>query len=383
MGGGHATREGREPTLRGRSRHPRQPARSGRKQAWSRALAGAGGVSQTIALNIDYRRPTLASASASSRPVGRHGPSFRGDGNAGRRSFNWVRLDVTYNANYLRAMKNSIVSDLFTRTADENYITARWCAANGLETDFFWNAVHSLEKYMKAVLLANGKPADKYGHDIVKMHDEISRFAADVLPTDLAKPANLPQDLWIPRTLSGFLDHLHGNGNADNRYLIYGFDQHFGDLQLLDQAVFAYRRLICPLEERAIPASEPNAPTFSHRDLLKMQPSYFASVGSGMPLDQLIHSREDTPLRHAALNVNFPFAPPGYQHTETTLQSAYHNPVLFRQIFDPLSSTNADTATLGLELANWVLGSIKLPPDVKTQIKDAIKAARQRHPSLP
>lgn len=290
---------------------------------------------------------------------------------------------MAYDANYLQAMKNSIVSDLFTRTADENYITARWCAANGLETDFFWNAVHALEKYMKAVLLANGKPADKYGHDIVKMYDEISKFAADVLPTDLTRPANLPQDLWLPRTLKGFLEHLYGNGNPDNRYLIYGFAQHYWDLQLLDQAVFAYRRLICPLGGHVIPAGRQNAPTLTHRDLLKQQRSYFASVGSGMPLDQLIHSKEDTPLRRAALNLNFPFAPAEYQHTETTLRSAAHNPILFRRILDPLSSSNADTAKLGLELADWTLQNIKLPRDVKIQIEDAMKAARQRHPSLP
>jgi hypothetical protein len=290
---------------------------------------------------------------------------------------------VAYDVNYLQAMKNSIVSDLFTRTADENYITARWCAANGLETDFFWNAVHSLEKYMKAVLLANGNPADKYGHDIIKMHDEIHKFAADVLSTDLSKPVNLPPDLWLPRTLKGFLEHLYGNGNADNRYLIYGFAQHYWDLPLLDQAVFAYRRLICPLDERVIPASMPNAPTLTHRDLLKKQPSYFASVGSGMPLDQLIHSKEDSPLRHAALDMNFPFAPAGYVHTERTLRSASHNPVLFRRIFDPLSSGNADAVKLGLELADWTLQNIRLPRDVKIQIEGAMKAARQRHPSLP
>ncbi len=51
------------------------------------------------------------------------------------------------------ASKNNLVHELFVRTADENYIAARWCAINRLNTDFLWLAVHALEKYLKAVLL--------------------------------------------------------------------------------------------------------------------------------------------------------------------------------------------------------------------------------------
>ncbi len=58
-------------------------------------------------------------------------------------------------------------------------------------------------------------------------------------------------------------------------------------------------------------------------------------------------------------------------------------PVLFLRILEPLSSTDIDTAALGMELAAWVLQSVKLPPDVKKQIKDAMDTAHMRHPSLP
>lgn len=37
----------------------------------------------------------------------------------------------------LQAEKTNIAEELFARTADENYITARWCAMNRLRTDFF------------------------------------------------------------------------------------------------------------------------------------------------------------------------------------------------------------------------------------------------------
>jgi hypothetical protein len=54
------------------------------------------------------------------------------------------------------ASKHNLVLELFVRTADENYLTARWWAVNHLNTDFLWLSVHVLEKYLKAVLLLSG-----------------------------------------------------------------------------------------------------------------------------------------------------------------------------------------------------------------------------------
>jgi hypothetical protein len=44
---------------------------------------------------------------------------------------------MTFDEHHMHLMKKNVVDELFTRTADENYITARWCAMNGLQTDFF------------------------------------------------------------------------------------------------------------------------------------------------------------------------------------------------------------------------------------------------------
>lgn len=51
----------------------------------------------------------------------------------------------------------SIVDELFIKTADDSYVAARWCYANGFDVDFFWLAGHALEKYLKAVLFLNGR----------------------------------------------------------------------------------------------------------------------------------------------------------------------------------------------------------------------------------
>jgi hypothetical protein len=62
----------------------------------------------------------------------------------------------------LYAHKHSIADGLYIKTADENYVIARWCCSYNLDTDFFWLAAHSLEKYIKAALLLNEQSAKEY-----------------------------------------------------------------------------------------------------------------------------------------------------------------------------------------------------------------------------
>ena len=45
--------------------------------------------------------------------------------------------EEAFNEEYHAALKSSLVQDLFVRTADENYITARWCVFNHLHMTSF------------------------------------------------------------------------------------------------------------------------------------------------------------------------------------------------------------------------------------------------------
>ncbi|MCI4591120.1 HEPN domain-containing protein [Sphingobium sp. BYY-5] len=283
----------------------------------------------------------------------------------------------------LSASKNNLAHELFVRTADENYITARWCAINQLNTDFLWLAVHALEKYLKAVLLVNGKSSKPYGHDIVKLYADVKLLAGPLLPDRLQKPADLEIHHWFERTAEAFIEHLLRNGNADNRYLIYGYVTRSEDLHMLDQMVFAIRRLICPLDERMFPRSDPGAPTVTHRDILTRQPEYYGRMG--MPLDGLIYDKGESDRRSAALNLNMAFALPDFPHTSIRGGSSSRNPVIIRRILDPLESDDPKWAAEGVELARWFLANVKVPkgsaadPGVTEQITAAIDAARAKH----
>lgn len=281
------------------------------------------------------------------------------------------------------ASKNNLAHELFVRTADENYVTARWCAINRFNTDFLWLGVHALEKYLKAVLLVNGRTAKGYGHDIIKLYADVRALAGPLLPDRLQKPADLDIHHWFERSAEDFIAHLLDNGNADNRYLIYGWTTRSEDLHMLDAMVFAIRRLVCPLDDRMFPRNDPGAPTVTHLEILTRQPDYCGRMA--MPLDELVSARTDSDARRAALNLNLAFAPEDYPHEPMRGGASARNPVIVRRILDPLKSDDPRWAAEGIEIARWFLANVQVPkgkpsdPGVTEQILGAIEAARTKH----
>lgn len=280
--------------------------------------------------------------------------------------------------------KNNLVRELFVRTADENYITARWCAINQLETDFLWLSVHALEKYLKAVLLLNGRSAKRsaadnksYSHDIERLYTDVKALAEELLPEKLVKPDALNIHHWHDQTPEQFMEHLHRNGNAHNRYLIYGYVTRPWDLHMLDAMVFAIRRLTCSLDERWLPNLKPEAPTFTHRELLARKPNHYGCLS--MPLDKLIAARKETPKRTAALNLNLAFAPANYQHEPLRSGSSSRNSVVIRRILEPLENCEPLRAAEGVQVGDWFLKNVTVPEEWEKEIKKAIKAARKEH----
>jgi HEPN domain-containing protein len=84
--------------------------------------------------------------------------------------------------------KHSLVDEFFIKTADDNYVVARWCADNGMDVDFFWLALHCLEKYLKAALVLNGRSAKNYGHNIKALYADVHPLAPELLPITLTIP---------------------------------------------------------------------------------------------------------------------------------------------------------------------------------------------------
>lgn len=289
---------------------------------------------------------------------------------------------MAYEIERIHSERALIVRECFVDTADDNYIVARWCFVEGLNIDWFWLAVHALEKYMKAALLLNGRSAKtyrdaagkprRYGHDIVALHEQVMSFAAELLPSNLAKPEVLAIDHWRDETPEAFLRRFYSNGNADNRYGIFGLVQHREDLFKLDSMVFALRRLCVPLDAYFLGKRRTGKRNPTHRDLLAKQPEYW-SVFPGSGLEQTAGGKRGDRLREVLLSFNFPFAPDDFPHGTMPSRTASRSPVLVRSILKPLvSAPDSRAAATAAELCSWAIDNIKLPPDVEEELRQAM-----------
>ena len=283
-----------------------------------------------------------------------------------------------YDLKPIDAQKKQIVQELFINTADDNYIAARWCFFERLNVDFFWLAVHALEKYMKAALLMNGRSGKSYrdntgksrlfSHDIEILYKHVKLLASDLLPNRLEQPNKLDVDYWFDEAPEDFLQRIYGNGNPDNRYQIFGFQQFRENIFKLDTMVFALRRLCVPLDGYILDSKVTN---LTNRDRLAKQPKQW-KVSSTSKLENTISGKRGGRMNKILLNLNFPFSPDDFPHDRIQGIMASQNPVLGRLILKPLSQISSrDTANIAVELTNWVVDNIQVPKDVKKQIQDA------------
>ena len=148
----------------------------------------------------------------------------------------------------LYADKSDIVKQLFINTADDNYILARISFHANLDVDFFWLAVHCVEKYLKAALLLNGQEAKSYGHDITALFSSVHTLAPELFPEKMTRPDRMPLEFWRDETFESFVARLYGEGQPDNRYQLWGYVRHPEDLWKLDEVVFHVRRVCQPLD---------------------------------------------------------------------------------------------------------------------------------------
>lgn len=270
-------------------------------------------------------------------------------------------LDDTYSD------KHSLIEVFFIRTADSNYITARWCSFNGLDLEYFWQSVHCLEKYMKAALVLNGKSAHGYHHNVVELFADVQLLAPEMLPATLTKPSMYGHTYWNGETPAQFIERLYQDGQADNRYALFGHVRHMDDVLKLDQVVFAIRRLCHPLEAHFLGEKSDGVPDESRRDWMARGDRSYDRLGSR--LEETIDGRHGEGPRQALLNWNVPFAPADFVHGDFNYSTSSENPVLVRRIFEPLERGPAHFAKAD-KLWEWLKANVQIPKHLVKKIED-------------
>jgi hypothetical protein len=278
----------------------------------------------------------------------------------------------------LNASKGYIIFDMFVRPADEDYVTARWCHNNQLVFNFYWNALQALEKYMKAVLLFNGKTAQNYGHNLQKLFCDVHIVAGFLLPNILTKPHGLSVNKWEDQQPLEFLKLIEDFGAPDNRYRMNRFVQEPYHLHMLDSMVWALRRIAFRLD-KTIDESVSESTAGTIREFLTENPSQ--TLPREAPLDQLLLA-ENSEKRRAFLNLNAAFAPANSEHTAIGGANAFHNSPLFLRIFSPLASQELEIAKVAYAAANWLLANTKCSKQLRCDITKAMEKAKSIHPSI-
>jgi hypothetical protein len=144
--------------------------------------------------------------------------------------------------------KSSTINAFFVETADENYLLARWSFLNRLYGQFYWNALHAIEKYLKASLCLNGRPVGNYKHDILQMYGDALSYSSDLLPAVIVPPTEIRSDNFRPCTAMDFVESIGLRGDSNNRYAYWGYGQRPDDLFKLDALVFSLRRITVDLD---------------------------------------------------------------------------------------------------------------------------------------
>ena len=278
----------------------------------------------------------------------------------------------------IRPSTNSLVDRMFVATADQDYVLARWAAINNLDLQFLLLGLLAVEKYLKAILLLNGSSAKKYGHDIVTAYEDVLEFNPSLSFDPLLKPQLLKginELYWRDEPVKTFIRRLNELGNPNNRYMLMGFVFWSDDLLKLDQIVWSIRRHCRPFNMR-LPSAK-GIVEVNWIEELKKQPRYW-TVGSNLPIEQLLAKRTPTALYEALTKLNAPFAP-DHEHELSSWRTSSANPPL-ADWFDRLRSEQSipevrDSAT---KILQWMLDNVKLSKEDRRQLRQEINNAVEK-----
>lgn len=138
----------------------------------------------------------------------------------------------------IQVVLNTFASDVFRKQADCDYIAARASYRMHLRQQFLWSAQQAIEKYLKAILLFNGKSArycptlegakkKEYGHDLLALIEEVKKLPLFQIEVESAD--------------ENFLSYLSRLGGA-NRYLSTSSYSTPDAIHRLDRLVWNVRR---------------------------------------------------------------------------------------------------------------------------------------------
>ncbi|MBW4056710.1 MAG: HEPN domain-containing protein [Proteobacteria bacterium] len=260
----------------------------------------------------------------------------------------------------LEYKKEQLIEEIFIRTGDEDYITARWFFLNHLHRQFFWSAAQSLEKYLKASLILNGYPAKDYNHNIVDLFKEASGFAGSLIPQELEAPEQVKlfseyAKLWGDPKTEKFVTRINELGNPSNRYDYFGIKLDASDIYKFDQIIFALRNITVKLDGIVDECD----PAKTYADRIREYPNQQLRSFAPYLGEQ---DKAQRSIYESACENNFPFAPKSFVHQELPLTIRGSVP-LIKIIF------KNSKISIFCDLENWILKNFTISKKDLSRLK--------------
>lgn len=143
----------------------------------------------------------------------------------------------------LNRFKLVFAHKFFVAPSDRNYFFARFAKTYGINEEFWWQALQTIEKLFKAGLILNGVSVKNgYNHDIEKLWSKHKEVFGELAVTILRRPDKLAERLWTDRPLESFIARVNQMGHPDSRYGLLSYSNCNDDLFKFDQLAFELRR---------------------------------------------------------------------------------------------------------------------------------------------
>jgi HEPN domain-containing protein len=146
----------------------------------------------------------------------------------------------------LQSTLNAFATEVFRKQADYDYVSARMNYRMKLRQQFLWSGHQAVEKYLKAILLFNGRSSrfpnsngrsHEFQHDLLALHEEVKTI--DYLKYEL------------PNGSERFLAYLRDLG-GDNRYMSRSSYSMPNAILTLDELVWNIRRYCRYIPDRGL-----------------------------------------------------------------------------------------------------------------------------------
>lgn len=281
----------------------------------------------------------------------------------------------------LNHFKSVFAHKFFVVPSDRNYFFARFAKTYGINEEFWWQALQTIEKLLKAGLVLNGVSVKSgYGHDIEKLWNKHKEVFGNLAVTHLTRPDKLAEKFWTNQPLEKLIARMNQMGHSDSRYGLLSYSNNSDDMFKFDQLAFELRRRTIGLNW-TIGGDFPDAELTEfygqpYRNVIAQRPehqirSMKSPTGSievmGAELEDVIHSWNFSYFRSDA-DLNRPPPP-----TVASVMPGLGNSHLYLL----WNSLNGGKVTEpAREQVEWLLRNIQIGRDAENEFKRILEADR-------